>query len=140
MTQRIGLDCLHCPDGHRHPGSKSMAVTVGSERDSDGQPTTLHVSYTNLHHVSDVEAQWLRDLLAACDDVIVTMSTEAAERFLKALSYATSIVDLRAEELADSEGTSRRVQTAKEHSEWLRWGYGRTSHAKFSHEEARNDQ
>lgn len=60
----------------------------------------------------------------------VTMTPSAAERFLKALSYAESIVHLRAEELADSEGTSRRVQTATEHGEWLRWGYGRVFGAK----------
>lgn len=40
-----------------------MAVWVGPERDSDGQPTTLHVQYTNLHHVSEAEAEWLRDLM-----------------------------------------------------------------------------
>jgi hypothetical protein len=61
--------------------------------------------------------------------ISVTMTEDAAERFLKALSYAESIIQLRAEELADSEGTSRRVQTAVEHAEWLRWGYGRTSAA-----------
>jgi hypothetical protein len=56
--------CPHCPDGHRRPGSKPMAVMIGPERDSDGQPITLHVQYTNLHHVSEAEAQWLRDLIA----------------------------------------------------------------------------
>jgi hypothetical protein len=39
-----------------------MAVTVGPERDSDGQPTTLHVTYAAGHHVSEAEAEWLRDL------------------------------------------------------------------------------
>lgn len=55
--------CPHCPDGHRRPGSKPMAVTVGPERDSDGQPTTLHVTYAAGHHVSEAEAEWLRGLL-----------------------------------------------------------------------------
>ena len=40
-----------------------MAVYVGSERDSDGQPTTLHVEYAAGHHVSEAEARWLRDLI-----------------------------------------------------------------------------
>lgn len=55
--------CEFCPDGHRDPGSKPMAVWVGSERDKDGQPTTLHVTYAAGHHVSETEAEWLRGVI-----------------------------------------------------------------------------
>lgn len=59
------LPCPHCPDGHRRPGSKPFAVWVGPERDHDGQPTTLHVSYTGGQHVSEHEAEYVREALRA---------------------------------------------------------------------------
>lgn len=58
--------CEHCPDGHRETWAcRPMSVVVGPERDEDGQPTTLHVSYSALHHVSEHEARWLRAVLHA---------------------------------------------------------------------------
>lgn len=56
--------CPHCPAGHREPGSKSMAVTVGPELDKDGQETTLHVRYADGHHVCGHEVRWLCGLVA----------------------------------------------------------------------------
>lgn len=61
---------------------------------------------------------------------IVTMALDEADRLLAALSYGESIVRLRAEELADSEGTSTRVQTAQRHAECLRWGWRHVCEAK----------
>jgi hypothetical protein len=61
-------ECPWCPDGHRLPGSLPFAVWVGPERDSDGQPTTLHVAYTGGQHVGEGEAEYVRAALNPGDD------------------------------------------------------------------------
>ena len=63
-------ECPFCPDGHRRPGSKPFATWVGPERDSDGQPTTIHVSYTGLQHVSEAEAEYVRKVLMMHDRLL----------------------------------------------------------------------
>ncbi len=55
--------CPHCPDGHADPLSRPWAVWVTEHRDRDGQPTTLHVATTTGAHVSESDAEWLRQLI-----------------------------------------------------------------------------
>jgi len=56
-------ECPHCPDGHDDPSTKPWAVSVGPERDGDGQPLTLHVGPTNCAHVAESDAEWLRQVI-----------------------------------------------------------------------------
>jgi hypothetical protein len=51
--------CPFCPDGHPDPRKRHWGVYVGPERDSDGQPTTLHVMISNGAHVAGSDADWL---------------------------------------------------------------------------------
>jgi hypothetical protein len=58
-------DCQHCPDGHTpaDQGSQPWAAWVGSERDGDGQPMTIHVARSAGAHVAESDAQWIRERL-----------------------------------------------------------------------------
>ncbi|SFD13602.1 hypothetical protein [Streptomyces aidingensis] len=56
--------CPHCPDGHTPPEhGQPWVAHVGPERDSDGQPTHIHVQRSGLAHVADSDAQWAADRL-----------------------------------------------------------------------------
>lgn len=60
--------CEYCTQhgyDHRTVGSKPFAVFVTTERDSDGQPTHLSVSYAAGHHVGEGEAEYVRRALRA---------------------------------------------------------------------------
>lgn len=60
--------CDYCTEhGHDHrvPGSKPMSVLVAQDRDSDGQPTHLYVSYSAGEHVGEGEAEYVRRALRA---------------------------------------------------------------------------
>lgn len=59
------LPCPHCPDGHTPPdgGSQPWAAYVHSDRDGDGQPTHIIVARSAGAHVSESDAQWVRDVL-----------------------------------------------------------------------------
>ena len=63
VEQNKTADCEHCIDGHRSPLSRPWAAWVGSERDSDGQPTHIRVAPTAGQHVAESDAEWLRDLI-----------------------------------------------------------------------------
>lgn len=60
--------CLHCPDGHREPWSRSWGVFMASERDSDGQPTHIRVMPSNGAHVAESDAVWLRQLITDAEN------------------------------------------------------------------------
>lgn len=55
--------CEHCPDGHRDPAKRPWSVFVSEDRDSDGQPTHLYVCPSGGGHVSESDAEWLRELI-----------------------------------------------------------------------------
>ena len=55
--------CEHCPDGHRDPTKRPWSVFVSEDRDSDGQPTHLYVCPSGGGHVSESDAEWLRELI-----------------------------------------------------------------------------
>jgi hypothetical protein len=55
--------CPHCDPRHRDPRTRPWGVDVGPERDSDGQPTTLHVMPSNGAHVAESDAEWLWKLI-----------------------------------------------------------------------------
>ncbi|MEV8398794.1 hypothetical protein [Streptomyces niveus] len=63
--QQMLAGCPHCPDGHTPPdgGSQPWGAYVSSERDGDGQPTTIHVARSGGAHVAESDAQWIRDRL-----------------------------------------------------------------------------
>jgi hypothetical protein len=63
MSNNEQSPCPHCPDGHEHPLTHPWAVHVGIQRDGDGQPTTLIVQKTGWQHVSESDAEWLRELI-----------------------------------------------------------------------------
>lgn len=63
VSGSMNEECEHCPDGHDSPGTKSWAVFVSEDRDSGGQPTHLYVAPADGSHVSESDAQWLRDLI-----------------------------------------------------------------------------
>jgi hypothetical protein len=48
--------CPHCPDGHTPPdgGSQPWSAWVGTERDGDGQPMTIHVARSAGAHLGVV--------------------------------------------------------------------------------------
>lgn len=52
--------CPHCPDGHGSPTRTAWAAHVAPDRDSDGQPTTIHVAPTAGAHVAEEDAEWIR--------------------------------------------------------------------------------
>lgn len=101
------LDCEHCPDGHRRPGSKPMYVAIGPGLDSDGQPTHLRVGYTNGHHVSEHEVQWLRDLIAAPKQE-ETGTREMVRVISELLEAADDCLDGYADALAGRDGRLAR--------------------------------
>lgn len=57
--------------------------------------------------------------------IAVTMSANAADRFLRALSYAEAVVHTKAE-ANDAPATKAQMEA---HSEWLLWGYNRIHNA-----------
>lgn len=63
--------CEHCEPAHGSPHRTARAVTVGPERDGDGQPVRLYVAPAAGAHVAKEDAQWLREVirsaLARCD-------------------------------------------------------------------------
>ncbi|WP_240964348.1 hypothetical protein [Streptomyces sp. C1-2] len=63
-------DCEHCPDGHTpaDSGSQPWGVWVGTERDGDGQPTTIHVARSGGAHVAESDAEWIRARLNGPED------------------------------------------------------------------------
>jgi hypothetical protein len=59
-------DCEYCTEhgyDHRRVGSKPFGVFMASDRDSDGQPTHLSVSYAAGEHVGEGEAEYVRRAL-----------------------------------------------------------------------------
>lgn len=61
---QLAPGCEHCPDGHTPPDhGQPWGVWVGSERDGDGQPRTIHVARSAGAHVAESDAQWVRDRL-----------------------------------------------------------------------------
>jgi hypothetical protein len=56
-------ECPHCPDGHDDPNNKPWAVYVAPERDLDGEPVRLHAMPTEGGHVSESDAEWLRQVI-----------------------------------------------------------------------------
>ncbi|MFF6847084.1 hypothetical protein [Streptomyces antimycoticus] len=62
----LASGCAHCPDGHMPPDhGQPWGAYVGSERDGDGQPITIHVARVAGAHVAEADAQWVRDRLNA---------------------------------------------------------------------------
>lgn len=57
------MSCEHCPDGHRDPAKRPWTVFVSEDRDNDGQPTHLYVCPSDSGHVSESDADWLRELI-----------------------------------------------------------------------------
>jgi hypothetical protein len=55
--------CPFCPDGHAPPQRQNWAVMLGEARDSDGQPMHLIVCKTDMSHVAESDAQWLRTFI-----------------------------------------------------------------------------
>lgn len=74
--------CEHCPDGHSDPTTRPWAAFVASERDSDGQPTHLHVAPTAGQHVAESDAQWVRGLLNAARPPVPTVTALPPSRSL----------------------------------------------------------
>lgn len=56
--------CPHCSPFHGDPNNRAWGVFVGPQRDGDGQPVFLYVCPSNGAHVSDSDAQWLREVIA----------------------------------------------------------------------------
>lgn len=62
--------CEHCDgDGHRDPRRVPWGVFVGSERDSDGQPTHLRVMRSNGSHVAQSDADWLWQVIRSSSEL-----------------------------------------------------------------------
>ena len=56
-------ECHHCPDGHAEPTSRPWGVFVTTMLDGDGQPNYLVVGPSKGAHVSESDAEWLRELI-----------------------------------------------------------------------------
>lgn len=52
--------CPHCPDG---PKRRNWTIYVSPEKDHDKQPIFLCVVKSNGAHVSESDAEWLRQLI-----------------------------------------------------------------------------
>ena len=63
MMSEYGKPCPHCSDGHERPFTHPWSVSVGPQRDSDGQPLYLMVGKAGLQHVAEEDAEWLRQLM-----------------------------------------------------------------------------
>lgn len=61
--ERLEPSCPFCPDGHEHPLTHPWSVFVAPERDKDGQPTRLIVEKTGWQHISESDAEWLREVI-----------------------------------------------------------------------------
>lgn len=56
-------ECEHCPDGHPDPAKRPWSVWVTETR-VDGEPPYLMVAPADSTHVSESDAQWLRELIS----------------------------------------------------------------------------
>ncbi|MGS2592065.1 hypothetical protein [Streptomyces hebeiensis] len=60
------MNCPHCPDGHTPPDhGQPWGAYLASDRDGDGQPTTIHIARAGGAHVAESDAQWILDRLNA---------------------------------------------------------------------------
>ena len=57
--------CPHCPDGHTPPdgGSQPWSAYLSEVHDGDRQPLQIIVARSAGAHVSESDAQWVRDVL-----------------------------------------------------------------------------
>lgn len=54
--------CPHCPDGHENPARRPWSVWVDPNPGGE-KPTVLHVAKSGSQHVSESDAEWLRELI-----------------------------------------------------------------------------
>lgn len=75
-------ECPFCPDGHEPPQRQNWAVIMDTQGDSDGQPVHLIVCKSNMSHVAESDAAWLRQVIREAKQeqrTSITWTVEAPE-------------------------------------------------------------